>query len=599
MALLEEALAAGGATDSPSRARLLSRLATGLYFSDAAERRAALSRQAAEIAERLGDPVTLALVLHNAHFAVLGPDSLDERTAMASRIIALGETTGRKDLTFAGHYWRLVDALERGDIAVADASQRRHAELAEELGQPFHRWRARVLAAMRAVLAGRLADAERLIDEALQLGRRATPNALLVYGVQLYGLRREQGRLEEIEPAIRAFAEEHAAMPAFRSGLALLYCHLGRLAEARAIFDDLAAQRFDQFPRDANWLNAMDELAQVCAALGDRGRAALLYERLAPYERHHVVIAFAEGCEGSVARYLGLLAATMQRWDDAARHFDAALAMNAALGARPQLAHTQREYAVMLRARGAPGDEARAAALEAAAFAAYVELGMSSFAERPSAGASAESAPAAAPAPALAPNQLCRQGEYWTVAFAGSVVRLKDAKGVRYLAELLRQPGREMHVADLVAAVEGSAADAPRRLVPAQLAEEGLCVEAGSAGPARLDAQARASYRQRLRDLRETLEEAERFNDTNHASQARAEIEFLTGELAAVYGLQGARSAVLPLERMRKAVGNRIRAAIEQLRPLHPALARHLSIALKLGAFCTYRPDPPVEWHIP
>ena len=117
MALLEEALAAGGTTDSPSRARLLSRLATCLYFSDAAERRATLSRQAVEIAERVGEPVTLALVLHNAHFAVLGPDSLDERTAMASRIIALGETTGRKDLTFAGHYWRLVDALERGDIA--------------------------------------------------------------------------------------------------------------------------------------------------------------------------------------------------------------------------------------------------------------------------------------------------------------------------------------------------------------------------------------------------------------------------------------------------------------------------------------------------
>jgi tetratricopeptide (TPR) repeat protein len=349
LALLEEALAAGGATDSPARARLLSRLATCLYFADAGERPAALSRQAVEIAERLGNPVTLALVLHNAHFAVLGPDTLDERTAMASRIIALGETTGRKDLTFAGHYWRLVDALERGDIAVVDASQRRHAELAEQLGQPFYRWRVRVLAAMRALLAGRLADAERLIEEALQLGRRTTPNALLAYGVQLYGLRREQGRIGEMEPAIRAFAEEHTAIPAFRSGLALLCCDLGRLGEARAIFDDLAARRFEQFPRDANWTNAMDELAQVCAALGDRERAALLYERLAPYERHNVVIAFAEGCNGSVARYLGLLAATMQRWEDAARLFVDALAMNAALGAWPPLAHTQCDYAAMLR----------------------------------------------------------------------------------------------------------------------------------------------------------------------------------------------------------------------------------------------------------
>lgn len=120
-------------------------------------------------------------------------------------------------------------------------------------------------------------------------------------------------------PAIRAFAVEHAAMPAFRSGLALLCCHLGRLAEARTIFDELAAQGFDQFPRDATWINGMDELAQVCAALGDRQRAALLYERLAPYEHHNVVIAFAEACEGSVARYLGLLAATLARWGRAGR----------------------------------------------------------------------------------------------------------------------------------------------------------------------------------------------------------------------------------------------------------------------------------------
>ena len=198
--------------------------------------------------------------------------------------------------------------------------------------------------------------------------------------------------------------------------------------------------------------------------------------------------------------------------------------MNAALGAWPQLAHTQRDYAAMLRARGAPGDEARAAALQAAACARYAGLGMSSFTALLSAGATAKSAipPPAARASELVANQLHRQGEIWTVAFGGTVVRLRDAKGVRYLAELLRQPGREMHVADLVAAVEGNGGEATRRLALAQLAEEGLSVEPGSAGPASLDAQARASYRQRLRDLRETLEEAERFNDTHRASRGCA-----------------------------------------------------------------------------
>lgn len=346
-----------------------------------------------------------------------------------------------------------------------------------------------------AVLAGRLADAERLIDDAVQLGQRATPNAVVVYGVQLFGLRREQGRLDEIEPAISALAAEHEAIPAFRTGLALISCHLGRLADAGAIFDPLAAQGFDQFPRDATWLNAMDELAQVCAALGDRARAALLYERLVPYERHNVVITFAEACEGSVARYLGLLAATMERWDDAARHFEVALTMNAALGARPLVAHTQREYAAMLRARGALGDEARAAALQAAARNTYRALGMSSFVEPEPTGGST-GPPPAPPAPLVADNggnALRRHGDYWTIAFEGAVVQVKDAKGIRYLAELLRHPGRELHVADLVAAVEGSAAATLPRVPPAQLAEEGLSVHPGSPEPERLDAQARES----------------------------------------------------------------------------------------------------------
>jgi hypothetical protein len=154
-----------------------------------------------------------------------------------------------------------------------------------------------------------------------------------------------------------------------------------------------------------------------------------------------------------------------------------------------------------------------------------------------------------------------------------------------------------LHVADLIAAIDGNPAGAGR-LSKAQLAEEALIVDGGSTGTASLDAQARASYRQRLADLRDVLEEAERRNDFHHAAQARAEIEFLSGELASAYGMHGARSAVQPLERKRKAVGNRIRAAIARLRALHPVLGRHLANAVRLGAFCTYRPDPLVDWDV-
>ena len=60
--------------------------------------------------------------------------------------------------------------------------------------------------------------------------------------------------------------------------------------------------------------------------------------------------------------------------------------------------------------------------------------------------------------PAASPNVFRREGDYWTVTFEGQTVRVRDLKGMRYLARLLADPGREFHVLDLVAAETGSGA---------------------------------------------------------------------------------------------------------------------------------------------
>src|SRR5439155_26173552 len=72
---------------------------------------------------------------------------------------------------------------------------------------------------------------------------------------------------------------------------------------------------------------------------------------LLPYSRRNVVVSVGVACHGSASRYLGLLAATMQRWQDAERHFEDALGMNTHMGARPWVAHTEHDYACMLLAR--------------------------------------------------------------------------------------------------------------------------------------------------------------------------------------------------------------------------------------------------------
>jgi tetratricopeptide (TPR) repeat protein len=92
-------------------------------------------------------------------------------------------------------------------------------------------------------------------------------------------------------------------------------------------------------------------------------------------------MAAGEVALGPVARHLGILATTISRWEEAGRHFDDAIAMNARIGARPALAHTQDDYARMLLARDAPGDTEKALALLAEAVTTYQELGMESWAQ--------------------------------------------------------------------------------------------------------------------------------------------------------------------------------------------------------------------------
>ena len=156
---------------------------------------------------------------------------------------------------------------------------------------------------------------------------------------------------------------------------------------------------------------------------------------------------------------------------------------------------------------------------------------------------------------------------------------------VGYLAHLLARPGCELHVADLIAAVEG---------VPNDGAS--VCVDLGHAGEI-LDSRARAEYRVRLGELENELEEALTHTDLGRVERLRAEIEFLRSELSAAYGLGGrARRGGDMVERARKAVGNRIRAALAKIAEHAPGLADHLTTSVRTGRFCVYEPPEPVRW---
>jgi hypothetical protein len=180
-------------------------------------------------------------------------------------------------------------------------------------------------------------------------------------------------------------------------------------------------------------------------------------------------------------------------------------------------------------------------------------------------------------------NLFAREGDFWTVAHAGAVARVKDGKGMRQLAMLLARPGRELHVLDMVASqgpvTRGSAATSDSLL----------------------DSQSRREVRGRIAELRDEAEEARAHNDALRAARAETEMDFLLAELGRCVGLGGRpRAAVSDAERARQNVTRSIRAAIRHMASHHAPLARHLERTIRTGVFCSYQPDPrvPTAWEL-
>jgi DNA-binding SARP family transcriptional activator len=370
-------------SDGPLRARVLAQRAMQLYWTSEREQGMALSAQAVEMARAVGDATTLVYTLAARHAALWGPDAVDEQLAVADEVVRLAEGSGDRERGLVGQGWRLNDLLVLGDRAAVDEAVDTCARWAVELRQPAHRWYATHCRAMLAMLDGRFDAVEDLISQALAFNPQVhDQSASQSWVIQMYALRHEEGRLEELEPMLIAATDLYGAVPAWRGALALLYAEAGREAECRAEFERLAENDFHGLPRDGIWLTAAAYGARACAYLGDVERAAVLYEQLQPYARLNVVTGLGISCLGSVELYLGLLAATVGRWEESDRHFGSALAMHARLRSPPWSAHAQHEQARMLLARGRAGDRARARDLLATARATAEALGMTRLSER-------------------------------------------------------------------------------------------------------------------------------------------------------------------------------------------------------------------------
>jgi class 3 adenylate cyclase len=364
VALLTEALDLLGESDSALRAQVVARLGVELYWSDR-ERGTELCQRAVEIARRIKDQHSLVIALWAHHLSLRNPDSLNQRLADASEVITIAEQLGENDFALEARFYRISDLLESGDASGVDVELREYLRAEAELKDRFKR--GLLLEGMRALLDGRLPEALGAAQRALIAGRESgRPLALNSFLIQTGHIYWERARLKEFEPSLRDFIAQNPLITFGRCALVQCLIQAGKNTEAREVFASLAANDFQSIPRDWNWLPSMFVLAEVCADLGDRDYAQLLYNLLSPYASRNAVLGYVY-CYGSVQFVLGRLAALIGHQEEAAQHLEAAIAANQKIRAVTSVVDSECEYAALLLTHAREGDRPRALKLLASA----------------------------------------------------------------------------------------------------------------------------------------------------------------------------------------------------------------------------------------
>src|SRR5262245_37961212 len=377
LALLDEALERIGPERTDRRAALLTAKSAEMYWvdNDVAESER-LVREAIEIAREIGSPSTLAAALQRKIFIPAGPDAPRVRLALADEMVKLGESSGDREAVVRGHAYRLWSLLELGDIPAVDREIETYVTLANQLRMPEHTWYTPALRGMRALLDGKIDEAERLAQEARHAGNRAEQAiAEQWYGIQMIQIRSMQGRAAELLPVVADLAERFPGIPAWRGGQVTLAARSGDVELARRELDEFAADDFRVFPRDVNWFSAMSLIGEAVALIDDTKHAERVYELLLPYAGLVIVVARAAASNGPVDRVLGLLAKTMGRLDDAERHLGNGVEIATRMNDRPGMALCGVALAEVLLERDRENDRKLAVELLADVLGTAREMG--------------------------------------------------------------------------------------------------------------------------------------------------------------------------------------------------------------------------------
>jgi predicted ATPase len=341
----------------PRRGRVLAVLASELHYGGEPSRCRQLAAEAIEIARAAGDEAALAHTLAHASMAIKAPDTLEQCQRLADELFDLTQRLDDPQLSFAWAGYGYACGIEAGDRSRVESAVAVGRAVAASVPNPSLAWTWLWLEATWSLVQGDLQASEQWAIQAAEAGTAAgEPDALMIFGGQLVGVRHMQGRLGELAEQTVQLAGEEDSLAGHRAGAALALIESGREDEAREM---LLAEDLQSIPWDRAWSVAVAGWAEVCSRLRVVDRAAELYELLAPFSGQ--LVAAPAMVLGTIASALGTLAATLQRYEEAEGHFAAAAEIEERLGAPLFLARTHAAWARVLIARGRPADLDRAA----------------------------------------------------------------------------------------------------------------------------------------------------------------------------------------------------------------------------------------------
>jgi DNA-binding NarL/FixJ family response regulator len=351
--VIEEALSNLPDDEMVIRADVLAYRAMSLCFNGRRGDAERVAFDALSVAQRSGDKLVLCNSLCMALLVLRGrPEKLSERIRLGEQALDLAveisDSSGHILMLNDPREWLILTCQELGDMDRVNALIQ-YLETSIEQHYSFkNHYFAASASANQALFEGRWQQAETLIEEAVELGSdRLDDSAEGVYGVQMFMLNRELGRLPMVQGALKQMlAKDNNAV--WAPGLLATYTELGMLDDARDIFEHLAANDFRPLGEGELFLTCLVYMIEACVELNDTDRASALYQRLVPYSGQMLPHATAVS-HGPADLYLGMMSSLMNHLDEAQQLFAKATALCEKSAPNMWQAHIQYRHAQVLK----------------------------------------------------------------------------------------------------------------------------------------------------------------------------------------------------------------------------------------------------------